>query len=199
MYYQNYEDYMRAVLNYPIENRNTYEINSFYEMPRDVVNYQNTKELEETYPEIYKQINPIVVDSCVKCNLPITREVVDKLEEEIYKKVEQNSEFSVQIKIENRNNEKEIENRNNVARVNNVRTNVSSEQARKLQETENRQRRPQNPFLRDIIRILILNQLLGGNRPNRPPYPKPPIRPPFPGEQRPPIMHHRDYEDYLKF
>ena len=29
MYYQNYEDYMRSVLGYPIEPRNTYEMYNF--------------------------------------------------------------------------------------------------------------------------------------------------------------------------
>ena len=47
------------------------------------------------------------------------------------------------------------------------------------EEREYRQRR-RNTTLQDLIRILILNQLLGGHR--RPPRPRPrPPRPPFPG------------------
>ncbi len=55
---------------------------------------------------------------------------------------------------------------------------------------ETRSPRPSNPLLRDLIRILILNQLLGGGLfhgrpPMRPPFPGPgPYgRPPFPGQR----------------
>ena len=50
---------------------------------------------------------------------------------------------------------------------------------------EDRQRRPDNRILRDLIRILILNQLLGREFPNRPHFPvRPPMRPLFPREDR---------------
>jgi len=58
-------------------------------------------------------------------------------------------------------------------------------------------------LLRDLIRILILNRLLGGGRfperPPRPPFPgpgRPPVRPPFPGPMQPRQV---DYDNYLKF
>ena len=83
-----------------------------------------------------------------------------------------------------------------------------------------RETRQSNFTLRDLIKILILNQLFGGNRPNRPPQrpphppfpggpgmpPRPPTRPPIPGG-RPPMMPRTDiqdsmqknYNDYLTF
>lgn len=197
MYYQSYEDYMRSVLGYPIENRNTYQTNYLENTQNCITPYQNTKELEEYYPEIYKIINPIVCEVCDKCNVPITRDIIENMIDEVYQKIEINNEIAIKINIENRNIEKEIENRTNVQKSNINRNNVISEPIRKVSEVENRQRRPQNPLLRDLIRILILNRLLGGNFQGRPPYQRPPVRPPFPGGPRPP--QNRDYEDYFKF
>lgn len=175
MYYQSYEDYMRSVLGYPIENKNIYQMNCFENTQNCMTPYQNTKELEDCYPEIYKVINPIVCDVCDKCNVTITRDIVENMVDEVYQKIEINNEIAVKINLENRNIEK----------------------TRKTTEVENRQRRPQNPFLRDLIRILILNRLLGENFQGRPLYQRPPIIPPFPGGPRPP--QNREYEDYFKF
>lgn len=193
MYYQNYENYMRAVLGYPRENQNTYRINYLEDLANNTMLYQNTKELEDCYPEIYKILNPVVCEVCDRCNMPITRNVVDNMVEEIYQKIDFNNEIAININIDNRISEKEIENRTNNMKPNMIRNNISNEQARKSLDTENRQRRPNNPFLKDLIRILILNRLLGGNFPNRPPHP----RPPFPGGPRPPRSEPRDYNNYL--
>lgn len=64
-----------------------------------------------------------------------------------------------------------------------------------MENREDRQRRPNNNVLRDLIRILILNRLLGGpinNIPPRPRPPRPPMRPPYP-------RNNGLYEDYFKF
>lgn len=198
MYYQNYEDYMRSVLGYPIEeNRNTYPINYFEDTQNCMMPYQNTKELEDCYPEIYRIINPIVCEVCDRCNMPVTRDTVENMVEEVYKRIEVNNEIAIRINIDNRSSEKETENRTTAIKSNSNRT-INNEQVRKTDEVENRQRRPSNPFLRDLIRILILNRLLGGGfLQGRPSRPRPPMRPPFPGGPRPPM--NRDYDDYLKF
>ena len=53
-------------------------------------------------------------------------------------------------------------------------------QNRDIKDVVEDRRVRRNPLLRDLIRILILNRLLGGNRPpKRPPYPGP--RPPYGG------------------
>jgi len=195
MYYQNYEDYMRSVLGYPIENQDTYRMNCFEDTQNYVMPYQNTKELEDCYPEIYKMINPIVCEVCDKYGTSITRDMIENMVEEVYQKIEINNEILIKINIDNRSNEKIVENRVNDIKQNNIK-NINNEQTRKSPEVENRQRRPNNPLLRDLIRILILNRLLGGFFPGRPPRPRPPVRPPFPGGPRP---QPRDYDNYLRF
>lgn len=197
MYYQNYEDYMRSVLGYPMENKDTYRMNYFEDAQNCIMPYQDTKELEDCYPEIYKMINPIVCEVCDRCNRPITRDSVENIVEEVYQRIEMNNEISIKINIDNRSIEKEVENKVNSVKPASTR-NMSNESSRKNSEVENRQIRPNNPFLRDLIRILILNRLLGGGfLQGRPPRPRPPMRPPFPGGPRPPM--NRDYDDYLKF
>lgn len=202
MYYQNYEDYMRTVLGYPIESMDTYPMN-FLEENRDYsMVYQDRNELEECYPEIHKMLYPMICEVCDRCSKPITKDMIDNMVEEVYQRVENNHEIAIRINIENRNEPVEAENRNtnNNAKANMIRTNGMNEANKRVQEVENRQRRLQNPFLRDLIRILILNRILGGNFPHRPPRPRPPMRPPFPGGPRPPMKPQpRDYDDYFKF
>lgn len=197
MYYQNYEDYMRSVLGYPTQNCDTYPMNYFENTQKCMMPYQNTKELEDCYPEIYKIINPIVCEACDRCNRPITRDTVDNIVEEVYKRIEINNEIAIKINIDNRKVENRTESRVSTTKLSSNR-NINNEQARKTDEIENRQRRPRNPFLSDLIRILILNRLLGGGFfLGNPPRPRPPMKPPFSGGPRPPI--NRDYDDFFKF
>lgn len=200
MYYQNYEDYMRAILGYPIERQNTYQMNYYEDTQKYVIPYEQTKELEDFYPEIYKMINPIV---CEVCDRNITNNIsldaVENMVEEIYKKIELNNEIAIKIDIDNRSNEKEeLESRVNTMKSNCNRT-INNELSRKNLEIENRQRRPNNSLLRDLIKILVLNRLLGGNFRPRPPYQRPPIRPPFPREAILQRQESKNYDDYLKF
>ena len=196
MYYQNYEDYMRSVLGYPIENHNTYQMNYFEDSQNSMISYQNTKELEDCYPEIYKIINPIVCEVCNKYSKSIKKDMIENIVEEVYRIIEMNNEISIKINIDNRSNPKETENIINNTKTNTIR-NLNTEQLKRVSEVENRQRRPNNPFLRDLIRILILNRLLGGNYNQRPPFPRPPVRPPFPGIIEPQRPNNRDYENYF--
>lgn len=183
MYYQNYEDYMRSVLGYPIDNSNIYTYDAYNER-----NYTNYEEMESLYPEIYRKINPLVCKECDGYTGPITKETVESMVDRIYSNIEMNNDIMININVDNRSvqdktrtNTKEIDNRNNNREL-------------RVVEAENRQRRPNNPLLRDLIRILILNRLFGGSfpgrpqRPPRPPFPepgRPPVRPPFPGPIQP--------------
>ena len=201
MYYQSYEDYMRSVLGYPTENRDTYQMNYLGDTQKCVMPYQDTKELENYYPEIYKIINPIVCEICDRCNKPVTREMLDNMVEEVRREIQINNEIAIKVNIDNRLEQKEMENKPNTIKPSStIRTSTFNETARKTPEVENRQIRDNNPFLNDLIRILILNRLFGqGFFPGRPPFPRPPMRPPFPGGPRPPRRDMEDYNNYLEF
>ncbi len=164
MYYQNYEDYMRAVLGYA-NNEPNYTYDSYY--PR--VEQPQYNEVENLYPDIYRIINPVIDDVCDKNrNKPITDELLKTMTEEVYNNVEKNPQLQVNVQVKTELKNGDVRNPN--AKV-----------------SETRQR---NFLLNDLIRILIIKNLLGNRPPMRPPYPGP--RPPYPGPgPRPPYPNPR--------
>ena len=162
-----YEEYMRSVLGYsPIEYQNTYETNySNYNTMYNRTNFE-MQELENCYPDIYVLVYPMVQKVCMNNTRPITKELIDEMTKEIYFSIEYN-EIG-----ENRGKEQNANPKDNI---------------------ENRAMQIRNRTLNDLIRILILRELLGrpGNMPGRPPYhrppqsqpPRPPMRPPMPRTQ----------------
>ncbi len=206
MYYQNYEDYMRQVLGYPINDPNIYETYDYrnentYSL-NQVQNNLTEAEIKALYPDSYNIIYPLVCKACEANNEPISKSVVDKMTDDVYKLVERN-ETVVNIKIEAQNRE-------------NSHVSARQEMKRELTpkrtpiKTETREtRQTNNPLLRDLIRILILQRLFGGGAitpprpmPPRPPFPPVgPSRPPFPGGRPPygPGMNRMDidYSEYL--
>ena len=245
MYYQNYEDYIRSILGYPTQMQNNNYCNySNYNYTDSATNI-NANELYNLYPEIYRIINPMVCKICEANTKPVTRELVDKMTDEIYLNLESDSDGSEVVNVRVNLPPKEtnrIENNNKSGTVNKtaanktnneslsgrtsrVITNTNSSSIEKnkdkiddkntmkeniKEKTENRNiERKQNRTLRDLIKILILNRLLGEDKPSRPPQ-RPPLqppqnprpnypnfpnqpsnpnipRPPFPGGPRPPI------------
>ena len=206
MYYQNYEDYMRQVLGYPINDPNVYETYDYRNentySSNQVQNNLTESEIKDLYPDSYNVIYPLVCKACEANNEPISKSVVDKMTDDVYKLVERN-ETVVNIKIETQNRE-------------NSQVSARQEMKRELTpkrtsiKTENRETRQlNNPLLRDLIRILILQRLFGGGiiAPPRPMPPRPPFppvgpgRPPFPGGRPPygPGMNRMDidYSEYL--
>ena len=235
MYYKNYEDYMRAVLGYPIERQNTYSnySNNYlqanntnlvtqYMQAENSYTITNNKRYNENdflnfYPEIYKIVNPMVCKICENNNEPITKELIQKMTDEVYNNLEETETTTVvnvnasfnnsSSKMDSKTNkiENNIQNRNvkNTQNMQNTKPNslsTKSDTTSKTKDTENigvretRQLKPRNNLLRDLIQILILKKLLEENKlPTRPP--KPPVNPIPP---RPPIRP-RDYVDYYKF
>lgn len=235
MYYKNYEDYMRAVLGYPIERQNTYSnysnnylqanntnLATQYMQAENSYTITNNKKYNENdflnfYPEIYKIVNPMVCKICENNNEPITKELIQKMTDEVYNNLEETETTTVvnvnasfnnsSSKMDSKTNkiENNIQNRNvkNTQNMQNTKPNSlasKSDTTSKTKDTENigvretRQLKPRNNLLRDLIQILILKKLLEENKlPTRPP--KPPVNPIPP---RPPIRP-RDYVDYYKF
>ena len=179
MYYQNYEDYMRSILGYPIQEQNsfsnTYGNNNMeYEYMDTMPRY--SKEILDLYPEIYKIVNPMVCKVCEANTKPITKELLEQMTEEIYLNIESDpSQYVsqvVNVKVNLPNQEEKRQNNINSPKVTTLKKENRVEEKTR---TENRQML-RNNTLRDLIKILILNRLLGGNM--RPPRPRPP-RPPF--------------------
>lgn len=189
-----YEEYMRSVLGYrPVayNNPNTYDeqmegyqscnyqnINQNV-MPYNYTVYQNRNinldnELERMYPEIYNILYPMVKKACMENTRSISTSVIDDIVDDIYRNIESdNNDIELNINLENEVREsKEGEVKENREKEDNV---------------ENRQRPRRNPLLNDLIRILVLRELIGrpgciGSgcfRPNRPPMPGPGPRLPF--------------------
>jgi len=161
MYNQTYEDYMSSFLGYPnygyrnsnfnmnamnnIGNMNTMgtmgmnSINNMGMNPMWNMNMMtNDPDLEHLYPETYKIIYPMVCSACDKMQFPgtnITNEVITRMTDDIYDRVESDGRINVEATVEVRESDKET-----------------------------RQRRPRNRFLRDFIRVLLLRELFRRRR-----------------------------------
>ena len=228
MFDESFDEYIRSILGYPSTGmgRNMYGMESTMtsmgnNMPNMMSNANSStmsnSELEACYPEIYKVVYPMVSTACRKNTRPITKELVDNMTNEIYFAIEGND--NVTINLQTGDTNMPVQNRNS-STINNTNSanNVNKSETRKDEATptsseenrgEDRQFRPiRNRTLRDLIRILIIRELLGrpgfpGNRPPmRPPFPgrppRPPMRPPFPGGPggRPPMMPRSDFDNY---
>ena len=178
MYYQNYEDYIRNILGYPIKQN----LNINREFYSDTYNYSNnipkySSEILNLYPEIYKIINPMVCKICEANSKPITEELLEQMTDEIYLNIEGDMNISddiinVRVNIP-KNSEKNISSQNiiketkntynrNMTQNNNpniLKQNTQNSDNENIINSEKRQVR-RNNTLRDLIKILILNQLL---------------------------------------
>lgn len=245
MYYQNYEDYMRSVLGYPASSPNIYEnydyrtsfnMNNmagysptYQDVNQNMISNLSEDDIRSLYPDIYHLITPMVDKVCKANREPITRELIEKMTDEIYMAMEEQPDIVVNIRAEakkvsedlgssssNRksldslNDGKKTENRSekmgrreNVfakkeelpqtppkkAAESSLKREASSQnsQSSPREISETRQR---NFVLRDLIKILLLNQLFGDGIPARPRPPRPPFleRPEMP-QVRPPMGH----------
>ena len=167
-----YDEYMRSVLGYqPMNFNSTYDRNydDFFmsNTLHDMTAMSNIQrqELENCYPDIYRMVFPMIQKACMQNTRPITRELIDSMTEEIYFSIEDNE------LLENRSKD----------------TSKTTDK-----KTEDRQRIIRNQGLNDLIRILLLRELLGrpgfpgGRPPQFPPRPpRPPMRPPMGPPPRP--------------
>lgn len=216
MYYQSYEDYMRQVLGYPVNAPNVYESYNF----RNNQNFQDTyclenqvnssmtdEEIKACYPEIYNLVYPMVCKVCETNTQQITKELIEKMTDEVYSAIEDTSTVvSVRVnttKTETNNSasqkrvdREQVRQDNRVSRENNK--NVEAEK-------RNTETRRENSNLRDLIKILILLKLFGNRPSNRPENPRPPF-PPRPGMNSGPFypngrtgIEPRNYPNYLEF
>lgn len=184
MYDNQYEEYIRSVLGYPSTtnmNQNQMYQNE-YQNPSQI-NMRN--DLEDFYPEIYKIIYPMVKKACEGNMGANSREEIERMTDEIYSAIEDNNQINVNINLGNTvsTTNSNTQNRNEIHKegVQKKSSEKQEVESRKM-ETENR-RSPRNNNLRDLIKILLIRELLGrphNHFPPRPPYnPRPPMRPPI--------------------
>lgn len=202
MYNETYDDYIRSILGYPARNQfeqynleqQEYQGYQEYRNPTFNTNINisgNNVELENSYPEIYKIVYPMIAKKCENIrNSTFTKDDLENMTDEIYYALETKNETRVNINLSNDVSSTKTSNATNT-------TNRKPEV--KVSETKD-EKRQINTGLRDLIQILLIRELLNRRRPPfRPPIPnppgpgpRPPMRPPFrPGPGRPPF--NRDF------
>lgn len=185
MYDNQYEEYIRSVLGYPSTtnmNQNQMYQNE-YPNPSQI-NMRN--DLEECYPEIYKIIYPMVQKACDGNMRANSREEIEQMTDEIYSALEDSNQINVNINLGNTistTNMNRTQNRNEISKE------EIQKKSSEKQEVENRNIEtesrisPRNNNLRDLIKILLIRELLRRRHnhfPLRPPHnPRPPMRPPI--------------------
>lgn len=162
MNYQNYDDYMRNTLgfsgmspymgmpygNCPNANCSGMCQNPYSSMPNSNQMWQNQScNLENLYPDSYRVIYPMVVTSCKNVSMPITEDTLERMVNDIYDKAVSDTKISVNLTVETTSREK-------------------ADDRKMPNRPPTRPRR--NPFFRDLIRILILRELIGGAHPRYP-------------------------------
>ncbi len=190
MYDSQYEEYIRSVLGYPSTatmNQNHINQNQMYqtEYPNpSQVNMRN--DLEDFYPEIYKIIYPMVQKACDGNMGANSREEIEQMTDEIYSAIEDNNQINVNINLGNTistTNMNRMQNRNEISKEE-IQKKSPEKQEVKNRNTEGESRiSPRNNNLRDLIKILLIRELLRRRHnhfPPRPPHhPRPPMRPPI--------------------
>ena len=182
-----YQDYINSIIGPTHRNQMNFDntsyanINSFTSTP----NAYNM-ELERFYPEIYKILYPMIQTACMKNTRPLTEETLNEMVKDIY------SNFNAEDVNDVRSSSKPKDSSST------SKTSSKTDSAETRNRGEERVIRPNNYVLNDLIRILLIRELLGrpGNfPPNRPGFPPP--RPPF----RPRDLQSSDYsifEDPIK-
>ena len=196
MYNNNYEEYIRTILGYP----NTPELqeNQMYSNGYYTMSQTNSKtNLESFYPEIYKIIYPMVKKACEK-NIRNTEEDIEKMTDEIYMSVEDNHQIDLNIRLGNTisaTNINKMQNKNETHKEEIQKRNNEKQSSESRNVEMQTKRNPANNYLRDLIKILLIREIV--DRPNNqmPPQYNPP-RPLQNSTQlpmRPPIMP-RNYQ-----
>jgi len=208
MYNNQYEEYMRNSLGYnmPMMNMNQMNMNqmNMNQMDMNQMNMNNMTEMYESennfscnqvvddmYPEIYKIIYPMVCKACMAVDENISEDLVSRMVNEIYVNVEnmecmqetRGSSISVSPQVSKSSKSDSLSSSSRTG--SSLSSSSSSSNISGSRQQETRQR---NPLLRDLIRILVLRELLGNPGRPRPPFrppfgPGPGPRPPFPGAQ----------------
>ena len=158
MDYQSYDDYMRNTLGFssmnspmgmqgtscPNMNCQNMCITPYSNMSSNQMMWQDSScDLERMYPDSYRVVYPMVVSTCRNVSMPVTEDMIDRMTDDIYDRAVADGRISVDINVE-------IENRED---------GKNSEDRQMMNRPPRRRRR--NRIFRDLIRILLLRELIG--------------------------------------
>ena len=192
MFDNDYENYMRSVLGYPIQNEiNTYNggygNNNLYFPYRSGNMNVYTNKYEDLYPDIYKVLKPMIYKVCnLQNNRDFSDNTLEKMADEIYNNIESETNV-VNINIKTSAEAESSKNSMYTKRDMKISQNSST--------TEEKRACCGNPTLKDLIKILILNQLRENNnsRPPRPPHGHHPFPTPYYRELENPEIYNNNY------
>lgn len=179
MYNNVYQEYINNMLGATQNNQEIFEANNLNSYSNFQHQMNNNLDLEKFYPELYKLLYPMIQAACMRNTRPITKETLDDMVKDIYTNFNfDNTAFpNINSTNDGTNNPKTQQTTNRTETKNSTQT--------KSLEREDRNIRLNNYVLNDLIRILLIRELLGrpGNtfpiRPGFPPIPggRPPFRP----------------------
>ena len=185
MYDNQYEEYIRSVLGYPsITNRNQNQMyQNEYPNPSQI---RMRNDLEECYPEIYKIIYPMVQKACDGNMRANSKEEIEQMTDEIYSAIEDSNQINVNIHLGNTlstSNTNRSQNNNELSKEKIPKKNSEKQEVENRNVDAENKRSPRNNNLRDLIKILLIRELLGRPHnhfpPSPPHHPRPPMRPPI--------------------
>ena len=185
MYDNQYEEYIRSVLGYPsITNRNQNQMyQNEYPNPSQI---RMRNDLEECYPEIYKIIYPMVQKACDGNMRANSKEEIEQMTDEIYSAIEDSNQINVNIHLGNTistSNTNRSQNNNELSKEKIPKKNSEKQEVENKNVDAENKRSPRNNNLRDLIKILLIRELLGRPHnhfpPSPPHHPRPPMRPPI--------------------
>lgn len=170
---QSYDDYIRSILGYPMQNDNIYQADTYFERQGTQYRVQNNQELENLYPEIYKIIYPMIRKACISNNMPINGETIENIVDDIYSSVESDNVYNININLQNEttsSQDRSNQNTNSSSQTSSGNKGIQKVLNRNEGKAENRgeNRQFRNKSLRDLIKILLIRELLGSGRPNQP-------------------------------
>ena len=199
MYNNQYEEYMRNSLGYnmPMMNMNQMDMNqmnmnqmNMNEMYESENNFSCSQVVEDMYPEIYRIIYPMVCKACMVVDENISEDLVSRMVNEIYMNVEnmeavqecRGSSISVSPQASKSSKSDSLSSSSRTG--SSLSSSSSSSSSSNSLSSVRQETRQRNPLLRDIIRILVLRELIGNPGRPRPPF-RPPFRPPYGGGMGP--------------
>ena len=202
MNYNSYEEYMNSLLGkkYNMEMKTTNNndiINDEMENIEEIISnetdinednityYLENKDYEDFYPDIYKIIYPVIYKKCINLNEEISKDLLDNITNEVYNIVEKEENEKYVNKL-NYNNYKNYRNFRHINKSEDI----------YIEKNETRQK---NFLLNDLIKILVLRELIGNGKRKPCPSPhRPPINP-IPGNIIPPPIPPRPNNKPPKF